>query len=100
MAQPIVTLAFLACLLPLGLPAFAIDPGTLRLDVSGDGTEFATATTSDRAPEEGAPYSAEPRRYAIGERGWYLRVKLGPSQHTGDRYYGLLELTETEVRGE
>lgn len=75
-------------------------PQTVAFGVSDDGTQFAPAITSANVPKEGDQYSAEPWRYAIGKRGRYLRVGLGPSQHTGDPYPGLLELTEIEVYGE
>lgn len=72
-------------------------PQSVTFEVSDDGIEFAPATTSTSVPKEGGNYSSALWRYAIGKRGRYLRVRLGPSQHTGDRYSGLLELTEIEV---
>jgi hypothetical protein len=54
---------------------------------------------SHDVPKEGADYSPTLWAYKIGMKARYLRLTLGPSQHVGAPYAGMLELTEIEVSG-
>ena len=72
-------------------------PTRLAIAVSSDGGEYETVLESERVPREGTHYSPDFWPYRCGRTARYVRVSLGPSQHTGDRYAGCLELTEIEV---
>ena len=72
-------------------------PTRLAIAVSSDDEEYETVLESDRVPREGAPYSPEFWSCPCARTARYVRVSLGPSQHTGDRHTGCLELTEIEV---
>lgn len=75
-------------------------PQDLAIEVSTDGGEFVTVLQTRDVPVEGTPYSPDFRSYPVGRPGRYVRIRLGPSQHTGDQYAGTLELTEVEVLGD
>lgn len=74
-------------------------PSKATFAVSEDGKEYRPVTTTEDLPKEGNPYSAEFRKYAMDAKGRYVRLELGPSQHTGEPFPGVLELTEIEVLG-
>ena len=74
-------------------------PEHLSFSVSQDGTHFEEAGATQHVPKEGTEYLPQLWAYDIGKAGRYVRIELGPSQHTGDQYTGSLELVEVEVVG-
>ncbi|HQK93438.1 MAG TPA: discoidin domain-containing protein [Armatimonadota bacterium] len=79
--------------------AFWFVPESIDVSISDDGVVFRPVAGTREPPREGAPYSPEPVRIAIGQRARYVRVRLGRSQHQKEPYAGVLELTELEVLG-
>jgi hypothetical protein len=75
-------------------------PTSVSFEVSEDGKQFKSVSTSQAVPKEGAPYSPRFWSYPIGKPARYLRVTLGPSQHVGKPFPGTLELTEIQVFGQ
>lgn len=74
-------------------------PSKVSFAVSEDGKEYRTVAATEDLPKEGDPYRAEFRKYAVDAKGRYVRLELGPSQHTREPYPGVLELTEIEILG-
>jgi len=72
-------------------------PESTGFDVSDEGETWTAALDTRDVPHEGDAYLGDLRRYSIGKPGRYVRVRLGPSQHRGDRWAGCIELTEIEV---
>jgi hypothetical protein len=75
-------------------------PATVIVAVSDDGATFIPVSHSANMPREGTEYSPDFWTCRIGRRTRYVRVGLGPSQHTKPPFPGVLELTELEVQGE
>jgi len=72
-------------------------PSSVTFEVSQDNRQWETALTTDKVPKEGADYSPDFWSYPLGKQARYIRLALGASQHVGDQYAGIVELTEIEV---
>ncbi len=72
-------------------------PTTITFEGSSDNQQFERVLVSDKVPKEGAPYSPDLWTYPLNRPARYLRLTLGASQHTGDQYAGIVELTEIEA---
>jgi hypothetical protein len=72
-------------------------PESLEVQVSTDGAAFATIANTRDVPVEGSPYRPDLKLYPVGGEARYVRLVLGPSQHKGDQFAGVIELTEVEV---
>lgn len=72
-------------------------PTGVSIAVSDDGEAFETVLESTQVPREGAAYSPDFWSYPCARTARHVRVLLGASQHSGDKYAGCLELTEIEV---
>lgn len=75
-------------------------PAAISVAVSQDGAVFIPISNSAEVPKEGTPYSAGLWSCRLGRPARYVRVELGPSQHTKPPFPGVLEVTEIEVQGE
>jgi hypothetical protein len=74
-------------------------PSSITIETSDIGAQYVTVTAFPQLPKEGAPYSPDFWRCPVSARGRYVRLLLGPSQHTEQPLPGTLELTEIEIEG-
>ncbi|MCF7818182.1 MAG: sulfatase-like hydrolase/transferase [Kiritimatiellales bacterium] len=71
---------------------------SVTVELSDDGKNFTELSTSTAVPEEGDSYSPAFWEYPVNAQTRYLRIRLGPSQHTNiKKWAGMLELTEIRV---
>lgn len=93
------------------LGKFTYIPQYVGFEVSTDGEDFAAvpvATTevpelvlhTRDVPVEGNSYSQQYWVYAVPNKARFVRVILGPSQHTASQFEGVLQLTEVMVISE
>jgi hypothetical protein len=72
-------------------------PSTIGVAVSDDGKAFESVACPTAVPKEGTAYAQQPWTCSVGKPARYVRVSLGPSQHTNPPFAGTLELTEIQV---
>jgi hypothetical protein len=72
-------------------------PSNITFEASLDSQQWETVLTTAKVPKEGAAYSPDLSSYPLGKQARYVRLTLGASQHVGDQYAGIVELTEIEV---
>ena len=75
-------------------------PESVAVQVSSDGDSFDTVIESRDVPSEGEAYTPDLWAYEVGREARCVRLLLGKSQHAGDQYAGIIELTEVEVHSE
>jgi len=68
-------------------------PSRVAVEVSDDGEHWAEAHVTEDLPKEGAVCSPDLLVCPLGRQARFVRVGLSGSQHKGDRWEGLLELT-------